>query len=250
MYAKVDDRFFTNPKARAAGLEGRALFLAGLCHCSAHLTDGHIRADMLPVIAAEAEVQPSVADLLVTVDMWEATEGGWSVVNYLEWNQSKDQVENKRAKDAERQAEKRARDAAAQSRATSRSDSLASPHVSPVQSSPEGKPSSSSVLPVGTVVHGVATDAVLEVIADRRLKTAQAAGNVRSPGAWRRRVMANLAAEVGPRLLELIDRYDAEPHVFAEVIEGARDTRYLTKRNPATGDGDSTSPDNHKGIAG
>lgn len=238
MYAKVDDRFFTNPKARAAGSDGRALFLAGLCHCSAHLTDGIIRADMLPVIAAEAEVQPSVADRLVTVDMWEPTDTGWLVVNYLEWNQSKEQVETKRAKDAERQAEKRARDAAAQSRATSRRDSSASPHGSPVQTSPsDGKPSSSSVLPAGTVIHSVALDDVLDLVADRRLKTAQAAGTVRSPAGWRKRVRANLADEVGPRLLELVESYDVEPHVLAEVLEGARDTRYLARRNPAGGSG-------------
>lgn len=229
MYAKVDDRFFTNPKARAAGSDGRALFLAGLCHCSAHLTDGLIRADMLPVIAAEAEVQPSVADRLVTVDMWTPTDSGWLVVNYLEWNQSKEQVETKRAKDAERQAKHRAE----QSRAPSHRDSLASPHGSPVQSSPQGKPTSSSVLPVGTVVHSIALDDVLDLVADRRLKTAQAAGTVRSPAGWRKRVRANLADEVGGRLLELVDAYDVEPHVLAEVIEGARDTRYLTRRNPA-----------------
>lgn len=101
-WVKIDDAFLRHPKARAAGKDGRALFIAGLCWCATHGTDGRIEAYDLPVIAAEADVRPAAtARRLVDVGLWEATDGGWLVHDYLDYNPSAAATEELRAKRAE-----------------------------------------------------------------------------------------------------------------------------------------------------
>lgn len=74
-WVKVDDRFFDHPKARAAGKDGRALFLAGLCHSADQLTDGLISTHDLALIAAKAEVRPRATPaLLVDIGLWHGPE--------------------------------------------------------------------------------------------------------------------------------------------------------------------------------
>lgn len=234
MYAKLDDRFYSNPKARAVGLEGRALYIAGLCHCAAHLTDGFIRADMLPVIAAEAEVPPTVAELLVAHALWILADCGWDVHGYLEWNQSKSQVGAKREADRVRQARRRTGDAEAESQGESQASHAVSPRTragSPVQSSPVlcETTSSLSVLPVGTAPTLV--DDVLDCIADRRTDRAVTAGTIKSSRkGYRDRTRANLADEIGPRVLEVIGIYDEPARRLAEIVEGALDGRNANRR--------------------
>lgn len=81
-WVKLDDHFFVNQKARAVGLEGRALFMAGLCWCSSNRTDGSIDGSSLPLIAAMAEVDPTAADRLVDAGMWTRVGDGYEVVGY------------------------------------------------------------------------------------------------------------------------------------------------------------------------
>lgn len=108
-YAQLDDEFFRHPKARAAGKDGRVLYLAGLCYAANQLTDGYIPRAALPVVAAEAEVRSTVARRLVDVGLWHG-EGhdckvcpqppgvGWVIHGYLDWQTSRAEVEEKRAK--------------------------------------------------------------------------------------------------------------------------------------------------------
>lgn len=101
-WAKLDDGFFRHPKARAAGKDGRALFVAGLCWAASHLTDGFIAETDLGLIAAEAEVRPApTARRLVEVGLWEPVDGGWAIHDYLDYNPSAEAVREKRRKRAE-----------------------------------------------------------------------------------------------------------------------------------------------------
>ena len=101
-WAKLDDGFFRHPKARAAGKDGRALFIAGLCWAASHLTDGFIAETDLGLIAAEAEVRPApTARRLVEVGLWEPVDGGWVIHDYLDYNPSAEAVREKRRKRAE-----------------------------------------------------------------------------------------------------------------------------------------------------
>lgn len=88
-------------------------------------------------------------------------------------------------------------------------------------------PSSSSVLPVDR--------AVIEAVADRRLKAEQSKGTVRSPARWRAKVLENLPAEIGDKVRELNDRYDEPAARIAEVVEGVRPTTGLRPRLEVAG---------------
>ena len=93
MWAKIDDQFFDHPKARAAGKDGRALFMAGLCWSAGQLTDGFIAITDLSLIAAKAGVRGAfTARELVNVGLWEKTIGGWRIHDYADFNPSADVV--------------------------------------------------------------------------------------------------------------------------------------------------------------
>lgn len=101
-WAKLDDQFFDHPKARAAGKDGRELFVAGLCYSAGMLTDGHIPATALALVAAKAEVKPTVSKLLVAVGLWlPHPTGGYQINDYSDWNPSAEEAREKKRKRAE-----------------------------------------------------------------------------------------------------------------------------------------------------
>lgn len=101
-WAKLDDGFFRHPKSRAAGKDGRALFVAGLCWAAAHLTDGHIGTAELGLIAAEAEVRPgATVRRLVETGLWEACADGWRIHDFHDFNPTAQAALDKRRKRAE-----------------------------------------------------------------------------------------------------------------------------------------------------
>jgi hypothetical protein len=64
----------------------------GLSYCQSHLTDGAIVAAALPKAARRA------ADELVERGLWEAMVDGWKVHDYLDWNDSRALVTDRRTK--------------------------------------------------------------------------------------------------------------------------------------------------------
>lgn len=99
-WAKLDDSFFRHRKARAAGKDGRALFVASLCWCGAQLSNGHIGTADLQLLAAEAEVRgTATARRLVDAGLWEEVDDGWVVHDYLDWNlPAEAELEKRRAR--------------------------------------------------------------------------------------------------------------------------------------------------------
>lgn len=103
-WARLDDQFFRHPKARAAGKDGRALFLASLCFAAGNLTDGVIRSSDLALVAAEAEVRQGVAKRLVAAGLWDEVEGidGWIIHDWDHLNPSADDIKERREKEREK----------------------------------------------------------------------------------------------------------------------------------------------------
>ena len=95
-WAKLDDGFFDHPKARAAGKDGRSLFLASLCHCAHNLTDGLVQPHDLPLLAVEAGVKATVARKLVEVGLWREVPEGWLIRDFLQYNPSSGEVRQQR----------------------------------------------------------------------------------------------------------------------------------------------------------
>jgi hypothetical protein len=72
-WVRLDDGFMRHPKAQAAGVQGRALFISGLCWCAANRVNGHIPEAVVPLLAFEAGVKPAVAAALVKNRLWHPT---------------------------------------------------------------------------------------------------------------------------------------------------------------------------------
>lgn len=101
-WAKVDDQFFSHPKARAAGKDGRALFLAGLCYCANHLTNGKIEKPAVALVLALADVRQLAVKVLVSVGLWHDRGDHYEVHDYLLYNPPAEKVLAERAAAAER----------------------------------------------------------------------------------------------------------------------------------------------------
>mgnify|MGYP003419327208 FL=1 len=92
---RLDDTWLTNPKIQAAGLKGRALWVAAGLHCAQHLTDGVIDKAMLPVLAALAGVGAGrkEAATLVALGLWEDHGESFVVPTWAEYQPLREDVE-------------------------------------------------------------------------------------------------------------------------------------------------------------
>lgn len=110
-FALMDDQIAGHPKFARAGLEAVGLWALCLSHCSAYLTDGRIdRATAERFAGAKLE---KLAHKLVTCGdpgrpgLWDVTDGGWQMHDYLDWNPSREQVLAKREQERARKADGR-----------------------------------------------------------------------------------------------------------------------------------------------
>lgn len=95
-FLRLDDRFLMG-KARAWGVKGRSLYLAGLCFCNRELTDGAIPKNMVAVLLAEAEVDKATIKTLVAAGVWVDEGDRYRVHDYLAHQRSREQVLRERA---------------------------------------------------------------------------------------------------------------------------------------------------------
>lgn len=93
-WARLDDGFLTHPKAMAAGIEGRALFVAALLYASRELTDGDVSEAAMVSLGGLAGVRnpKRVADQLVAVGLFDSTDDGYQIHDYLTYNPSREKV--------------------------------------------------------------------------------------------------------------------------------------------------------------
>lgn len=196
---KLDDNWLSHHKHRAAGLKGRALWVAAGTYCAQHLTDGRIDKTMLPMLSALSEVGNGrkEAERLVEVGLWHDMGDHWLMHDWDRYQPSREKVESERAKAAERQRKAR------ESRGKSRRDNAVS-HASPDPTRPDPT-AILTVVPTTTTNHlspeAVVVDAI-EAIAEYELTVAQGSGVSihRTPDAYRRGIVRRLGTEAGPTL--------------------------------------------------
>lgn len=78
-WVKIDDGFADHPKVVAAGALASWLFVCGLTYCSRQLTDGFIPSGQVRKLA-DVDDAVALAQVLITVGLWEKVEGGYRVV--------------------------------------------------------------------------------------------------------------------------------------------------------------------------
>lgn len=87
-WAKVDDGFWCHPKVTGLPLEAIGVWTLALSWCANNLTDGAIPR----ALAKRMDWPPAAVDELVAEGLWDETDRGWSVHNYLRFNPSKEEV--------------------------------------------------------------------------------------------------------------------------------------------------------------
>lgn len=101
-YLLLDDGMDAHRKIE--GLSDRAfrLHLCGLFHCARNLTDGLVSDVTVRGLLARLRATPKHVSELVDIGLWFPYPGrGFIVNNYLEWNPSKVDVEERRRKRSE-----------------------------------------------------------------------------------------------------------------------------------------------------
>jgi hypothetical protein len=103
-WAKLDDKFLDHPKLAAVGVLGFALQTKAILYCARHLTDGFLAAESAAALIATVS-GPGVAKgargidwpaLMVAAGLWDQTEGGYLVHDYLEYNPTKEEADARR----------------------------------------------------------------------------------------------------------------------------------------------------------
>jgi len=160
-WAKVDDHANEHRKQLAAGAEACWLWTCGLMYANRQTArDGFIPEAAVGMLYPfkSAAYAASLALRLVTVGLWEVTEGGYLVHEFEEWNEPKDVREDRKAQARERAAQsyerRRAQNSApplrrreAQSLRAEKDVLQNSSGSTPLHSLPERDPPTPSVLP-------------------------------------------------------------------------------------------------------
>lgn len=99
-WIKLDDQWMDHPKIIRAGKDARDMWLASITWCAKHLTDGYFPPELLPQLAVMAGVDvancQTFAKTLLEVCLWDATDNGYHVHDYLDYNPTKEQTEANR----------------------------------------------------------------------------------------------------------------------------------------------------------
>ena len=103
-WVKLDDQFFMHPKVLPLSRGAKLLYLSALTYASAQLTDGHLNEAAVSAVARTVGVQPRLSADLRDAGLWDRTEDGYVIHDYLAYNPSREQVLRARQAAAERTA--------------------------------------------------------------------------------------------------------------------------------------------------
>jgi hypothetical protein len=104
-WVKLDDKLTTHPKWVGLTLEAKSLWVHAAVWCGAHNNDGELPGDVMPLIAFTASVPASemdaAADRLVKAKLWRRLSKGrgFEILNWLDYQPSKQQVKDKAVAD-------------------------------------------------------------------------------------------------------------------------------------------------------
>ena len=105
-WGRIDDSLYDHPKLDALGRNRLAcvgLNTLAQSWCNRWLTDGHVPADRVRKLGGTV----ALAETLVTAGMWERTDGGYQIHDFLDYNDSREEVTAQRAAARERMREHR-----------------------------------------------------------------------------------------------------------------------------------------------
>ena len=98
-WANFDDNFADHPKVLALSDGAFRLHTSGILYSARYLTDG-----VVPLAVAQRltpTYRAAYLSELVSAGLWTLSEGGYHIHDYLQWNRSRDQILNERARKSE-----------------------------------------------------------------------------------------------------------------------------------------------------
>jgi 5-methylcytosine-specific restriction endonuclease McrA len=105
---RTDNDYYEHPKFDELTLAAESVWHRGIAWSHRNMTDGYIRTRKAVELASKANdlglTFESLADELVGAGLWEVVEGGYQIHDYLEYQDSKSEVEEKRLRNSVRQA--------------------------------------------------------------------------------------------------------------------------------------------------
>lgn len=121
-WLKIDDGMMSNPKITALSDAQFRGYMAMLCHCARHLTDGHVdeKARLGLRLKPQSMADYEAKGLVIR------TPTGWLINDYLEYNPSREMVLQERENSRERQARYRQRNAVTNAVSNGRSNAVPS----------------------------------------------------------------------------------------------------------------------------
>lgn len=92
-WVKIDDQAPRNKKLLTAGPAAAWMWVCGIAHCQAHLSEGFIAEIAIPMIGvAGAGRSRKLAEVLVGVGLFERVDGGYLVHDYLDFNETREEA--------------------------------------------------------------------------------------------------------------------------------------------------------------
>lgn len=101
-WVKIANSFPSHPKILRAGPEAAHLFVCSICYANEHLLDGVISRELLAGVAPGLRGPEKHAKRLCDVGLWETTNSGWRIHDYLEHQRPATAIRETRALDSER----------------------------------------------------------------------------------------------------------------------------------------------------
>jgi len=107
-WVKLDDRFPSHRKIALLSDRAFRLHVSAICWSSENLTDGRIGDRELPLVAHIRGLK-ATAKQLEDAGLWDRTDDGWMIHDFLDYNPSREQILAERKKNAARQEKFRQR---------------------------------------------------------------------------------------------------------------------------------------------
>lgn len=87
-WVRIEDTFYDHPKVLAAGLAAIGLHVVALCYCNSKLTDGAVPKAAVRLLGGTT----AQAARLVAAGLWQSTDDGWLIHDFLDYNPSRASV--------------------------------------------------------------------------------------------------------------------------------------------------------------
>lgn len=107
-WVRLDDKFPNHPKVINLSDAAFRLHVSAICYAGEYLTDGHISGRIVRNLSPISNLARAV-EQLVAARLWEPTEDGYQIHDFLEYNPSAEKKKTRDADNARRQAEWRTR---------------------------------------------------------------------------------------------------------------------------------------------